>query len=546
MAVKKSGESKQGLIIALVFFVLISIGLGVATFYGFDGQERLRDAASKEKKEADQAKKARDWEQFQNLILKVYLGHQLAPEDNELFTTRLGQYDQNALGKDEKNKPDFDALLAKLKQDAGWDEAKKQPAKPLLNEMKRLQTDNTNLATQNAKLKDDNAKAVDKLSKDLAEGRKALDDQNAKLKASEEEKVKIQNAKTKEFMDLQAKYDGLSEEVDKIKKSADLAKDEDKKKLDKLSKELATTKTNLDKAREQLRPTNLLDYDQPKGKVVGIDRTGQVVYVNLGTQDRVKPQLTFSVFGAGPNGKASAERKGAIEITKVMESHLSQGRITEMTDGNRDPIVKDDLLFNPTWSTTIQQHVAIAGLIDLTGEGTDNTLEFVHSLERQGVVVDAYLDMNDLSVKGPGISLKTNYLVLGEQPEFDANTAINKDDVRTASKMTAQNKIAQMQEEAHKMGVAAIPYRRFMAVIGYPLPRVLTTRAGTAGFLESPSLGSALRAKEKDKADKDKAAKEAKDATDKEEKVMPKSKEKPEKEAPKEKPEKETPNEKEK
>jgi hypothetical protein len=40
-----AGDSKQGLIITLVFFVLLAIGLGVGTYYGFAGQKDLEDKA---------------------------------------------------------------------------------------------------------------------------------------------------------------------------------------------------------------------------------------------------------------------------------------------------------------------------------------------------------------------------------------------------------------------------------------------------------------------------------------------------------------------
>ena len=50
------GESKQGLVVTLVFFVLATIGLGVSTYFGFSEQEDLRkkaeDSDNKQKAEA--------------------------------------------------------------------------------------------------------------------------------------------------------------------------------------------------------------------------------------------------------------------------------------------------------------------------------------------------------------------------------------------------------------------------------------------------------------------------------------------------------------
>jgi len=50
------GESKNGLIVTLVFFILATIGLGVSTYFGFSEQETLR--ADKDKSESTQKKRS--------------------------------------------------------------------------------------------------------------------------------------------------------------------------------------------------------------------------------------------------------------------------------------------------------------------------------------------------------------------------------------------------------------------------------------------------------------------------------------------------------
>src|SRR5437879_4360879 len=66
----KGGESKQGLIITLVFFVLLSIGLGVTTYYGYAEQENLKKAKDEATKEANLKEKNRSWFQMVALQLK--------------------------------------------------------------------------------------------------------------------------------------------------------------------------------------------------------------------------------------------------------------------------------------------------------------------------------------------------------------------------------------------------------------------------------------------------------------------------------------------
>src|SRR5437660_1157592 len=70
MAPKAKGESKRGLVVTLVFFILSTIGAGVAAYYGFQDQEK-KDAAVKKAQEKEKiANEERDF-------LRVYLGRLL-------------------------------------------------------------------------------------------------------------------------------------------------------------------------------------------------------------------------------------------------------------------------------------------------------------------------------------------------------------------------------------------------------------------------------------------------------------------------------------
>jgi hypothetical protein len=191
-------------------------------------------------------------------------------------------------------------------------------------------------------------------------------------------------------------------------------------------------------------------------------------------------------MGVGPNGRANEVRKGAVEVMNVVGPHLSAARITDVTDPGRNPITEGDQLFNPSWSPNLRVHVALTGLIDLTGTGKDDTAEFVRGLERQGIVVDAYLDLKDMTVKGNGINRQTDYLVLGEQPGVDGSQMIREGDPGVERKQALYKKVAEMQKEAANEGVAIVPLRRYLSMIGYRLPRVSPGSAGSS----LPYIGS--------------------------------------------------------
>src|ERR1700732_3503286 len=84
MPANKGAESKQGLVISLVIFVLLSVILGVTTYFGFADKDALTKAAAKGKEDADSAKKDKDWYKFVVLQLKGYTGDLTKQETEEL------------------------------------------------------------------------------------------------------------------------------------------------------------------------------------------------------------------------------------------------------------------------------------------------------------------------------------------------------------------------------------------------------------------------------------------------------------------------------
>ena len=521
MATRRGEDSKQGLVIALVVFVLLSIGLGVATYYGFAEQQNLKNLAAKEKKQADANKASRDWEQYQNLLLKAYIGHPLVKEDQEALTDLVARNENGQLGKDEKNKADFDKLSADLKAKLGWDDGKRLPRSTYLALTESQDNQVKQLTATVAKLEEDNKKALAETNARAKDSEARADGLTKELEKAKTAYAALKAEKSDAFNKAVAENQKLQEQVEEARKQLDRAKEEFANTQKKLNKEIKDQGIQIGRLQDEIKPPNVLDYDKPKGRITHIERGASVVYIDLGTRDNVNPQLTFSIYGVGPGGKALPQRKGALEVTKVLGPHSSQARITELTDPNRDPVLRGDLLFNPIWSPTLRKHVAIAGAIDLTGEGTNEMAEFMRGLARQGIVVDAYLDLQDpaLKVKGEGMNPKTTYLVLGDQPEFREDADVNVGDIRVKNKTDILNKIAEMKKQAEKMGITVIPYRRFLEVIGYPMPRQLTTRTGS--FFEVPPIGADMKAREaaKEKETEKKAEKpegEKKGADDKE------------------------------
>lgn len=477
----KGNDSKQGLIISLVCFVLLALILGMTTYTGYTEagrQEGLKKTAEDEKKTAD---KGREWYKFQALLLKAYGGHAEKEDLNDLANLR-GQYGEGgsgSLGQGERDRAAVDKLVKQLddRNNLGWDPAQSKPRETYSDKVARL----TQQLVATQQTLNNNVALLEKTKKDFQEMQDGLQGQMNKWKA-EFDKAQKQNVadsqqKTKEFQDALTQVATLAKFKEDLEKQAEQLKDDTARAETKLKKEIDDQQNKIVRIESQLPRTSLIDFDKPKGKIVQLDRTGTTAYLNLGSADNVRPQLTFSISGVGPGGRSNRQRKGNLEVVNVLRDHLSEARITEVVDPSREPIMQGDLLFNPAWSPGQREHVAIAGVIDLTGEGRDNAAEFIKSLERQGIVVDAYLDLKDLTVKGKGLNLQTNYLILGDQPEFAGEMAIKPDDPRATRMTDVRTKIADLTMEARRLGVEVVPFRRFVTLTGYRLPRAVNRQA---------------------------------------------------------------------
>src|SRR5947208_13284355 len=125
----RGGESKQGLVVTLVFFILATIGAGVAAYYGFSEQEKLRGEVKKEQEKTKASDDERDWYMFQVGVLRSYLGF-AAPPDSRVgreLPSKKGAFDQGSLGTKYPDHAQVRDMLAKLGQRSAWDPATNQP-----------------------------------------------------------------------------------------------------------------------------------------------------------------------------------------------------------------------------------------------------------------------------------------------------------------------------------------------------------------------------------------------------------------------------------
>jgi hypothetical protein len=528
-----SQESNTGLVVSLVIFILLTIGLGVTTYLGYAGQEDYRKASADDKKKAEDANKKANAEAAQKLALKLAIGQGVADAaDKTAFsglkggagadlTATAGKVSDNLAAK----LRELSDLVPKFKSaNAKWDVVGSDtPPKSytgliddLRDAIKDMQAKQSAGTTAFNEEKENLTKRIQELDGKLAESQTAL-------KKAHDDLVRTQNEKAVGSDTLSAKVKQLSEQVVQIQNEKDNLNAEKSAEIARLQQRIAT----MVKVREQfksrvgpiLEKLEKIKLDRPeirelaelhelllkqfesavsianeiaKGSIIKMDRVNNLAYVNLGRVDNVRPGVTFAVLPAGSTGKAAAsrERKGAIEIVEVLEDHLSTAKILEAVNASRDPLLPGDLLFNPAWNPNQRTHVALAGIIDINGDGIDDTPDLIRMLERQGVVVDAFLDLKDRTIKGPGITEKTEYLIYGEKPLISGAASLEGNPVTKAA-LEVMDKMEEMKKKAVDLGAQPVQVRRFLLLMGYKLPKgVDTSEISASSYLRGTQTKS--------------------------------------------------------
>src|SRR5262249_50912838 len=133
--------------------------------------------------------------------------------------------------------------------------------------------------------------------------------------------------------------------------------------------------------------------------------------------------------------------KGMVEITDPLSRTSARARVTYETSQIRNPIGRGDQLFNIALSTGEKEHVAFAGIIDLDGDGRPDNETFIRILEKNNLVVDAYLDLKTGEIKkragntggDTGVEYRTKFLIIGTDAPLVGNVKKMIDDAKEKS-----------------------------------------------------------------------------------------------------------------
>jgi hypothetical protein len=261
-----------------------------------------------------------------------------------------------------------------------------------------------------------------------------------------QETQNFQTERSKYLAQTQAdaeKINLLTEETADLRAAAENQRTKLQGTIDDLSSQLTLLK-------EELNTIRKVSFEQPHGRIVSVNQTGRFVSISLGSADGLRPQVSFSVFDANVSGVQHADQKARIEVTRVLEEHLSEARILE--DSLTNPIVRGDVIYTPTWRPGRKIHFALAGIIDLNDDGLSD-LDLVRNIiQMNGGVIDAEL-LEDGTVQG-AMTVTTRFMVLGEPPTERNNPEFTKN-------------YSALLGDAQRYGVEVLKIEEFLNLMGW-------------------------------------------------------------------------------
>lgn len=439
-----AARESQGLQVALILFVMVTVVLAVTTYMYF---RRAEENVQKYLAKAEEAKREKDTTmklQFENQVLKHILG-----------------YDRKT-----------DAELASIKQGLGGNEQMKQI---LDNYEKHMKMYGAGYAGQDlsyttlpghliAAINDRNKNLVnaDTVAKDLERQRETVKAaEAARAKKAEDMLASVQtdsaaerekfNAERARIMDESQKVAALlpqkNQELAKVTSTAAAKQEELTRSLTQLNQLYEAQKEKARKLEEDVGVTS----EKPDGIVTLVNSKANTVWINLGSADGVERQMIFSVIDQNETGVTRSKVKGRIEITQIKDQHTSEARILQEED-LANPIMKDDKVYSPSFRKGQKTRFALAGLIDIDKDGKSDQTRVKSLITMNGGVVDAEL-LEDGSIAGK-MTVDTRFLVKGDRPTDKTNQKL----IEGYTAMTG---------EATRLGIETISLENLLDRMGY-------------------------------------------------------------------------------
>ena len=292
--------------------------------------------------------------------------------------------------------------------------------------------------------------------KELANSQQKSESQLAELVATRNEVIAGKDA---EIAKLREDYRREQREKESLKDELDLVRKTKDAEIHDLENRVAFLRQSLNELEDQ-------SFDKADGEIVRVDNTTRTVWINIGSDDGVRSQVTFSVYTKSHEGfgRGNEDIKAKIEVTKVRGPHLSEARILKDDIGR--PIQTGDPIYSPIWSKNAKEYFSFVGVLDMDGDGKSDRELLHHTLANANAAVE--LEIDDAGNRIPEnavLSVKSKFLVVGQLE--DPTNFSGFDDQKQEEVRKVLDEYDSLTKEALRKGIKIVNFHDFLNYIGY-------------------------------------------------------------------------------
>ncbi len=291
---------------------------------------------------------------------------------------------------------------------------------------------------------------------------------------------KARDEKAKELEELSATFLERRREMDEFTEEAQDKMTVMSQDLQKLRAEKSSLETECEQEEQRLLATveNLRQensrlrgdqFESAQGIVSSVVRGGNVVMLNLGRNDQLRPGVTFGVIDGDETRIQDADVKATIQVTRVIGPRVSEARVVARPEV-RHPIIAGDKIYSPFWAPGRTVKIALAGDIDIDGDGKGDNDAIRGMIQATGAEVVA--EVSSEGVEGT-LDASVRFMVVGDDPKETPDEPLDEDAVRQIELK------GRFESEAKALGITVIPAWKLEAYMK-TIDGTLTTPLGSA------------------------------------------------------------------
>ena len=292
------------------------------------------------------------------------------------------------------------------------------------------------------------------------------EDLRTQIRSEQEKADSVQQSydQLRELMDKKA-----TEQVQTIMQQRDQAVDEKNKAKQELQaalSKLTITQNRLEEALSRLdvlkpRPKEDIAAYKPDGHIIVVDASANIVFIDIGNEDKIYPGLTFAVYDRNASVTAEDTSKAEIEVVNV-DKNTASARINK--SDKKNPIAEGDIIINLIWDSRTVNRFIVAGEFDFDGDGDidpDGAEKIKQLIENWGGKVEDV------------VTIDTDFVVLGTAPqakkkptldEIQADPMANE---KYEASLRASEQYQEIKNQAKDLYIPVFNLKRFLNFIGY-------------------------------------------------------------------------------